>query len=767
MAYVSSPFHSSRHSASTASIASSSSSSASTGLSPSPSAFTASVDWQWLDSINYQDDPRSRSLQQQQQQQQQHMQQMQQPYHLYQQQQQQQPASSPSAPVPLMPLTSASAAFSLSAVAAHTAQQQQQQQKHYAASAYPALQLSSASSSFSSASSSSSSAGLNAAGQSELQRDRQIYSSVIQSIQSANARQFASQPSPASFQQTAQQHSAAASAASGLPAMGLPPPLLSSLSSPSSSSPLSPPSSRKLQRRRKLACSTCRHVKSECSGDRPCRRCIRLNKADTCSDPTTPYPPKKPRSNSTSSSGSGSKVRKDCRPTGAGGAAALATAEIAKVAAAMMEGRATAPVKEEGADVREREREAAGLTGAHMLGLEGEESAEDLEDGGALLLGGDSSPPSSPSPTELCEEDFTYTWLSADMYRQVVPVLATMFTRQPAVVTTKSSTGLLYRLGHMAETMPPSVFRSFLDKAGYVPQHRRGQDEAKMPDGSNNGLSGAAAADGVAMEVGDGGAGGREMSSTSSVSSPGSSSSPSSPGTPTISSVPIASRTNYRSPHAHLPSISLPHRFRFNWSLSPETAFPEEGLVTNFPTIMWYHYPPAAHWVYSDNGLIVPVPAESFVSVGWSPSSPLHGVGAGERTLLPHEIDLSLTEQHCILLCNTAAERLFGYSMRELKLAFIREGKKAFMRLFDGSIQQAHDADMRKYNSQGQTDFFHWVGIRTKFGSVLRVLMNRKFVVDEDGFVIVNRYTFISPPKDALDEDRQHSAHQHSQHQHQ
>ena len=59
---------------------------------------------------------------------------------------------------------------------------------------------------------------------------------------------------------------------------------------------------------------------------------------------------------------------------------------------------------------------------------------------------------------------------------------------------------------------------------------------------------------------------------------------------------------------------------------------------------------------------------------------------------------------------------------------------------------------MRKFNGQGQTEFYHWVRVKTKYGSVVRVLMNRKFVVDEDGFVIVNRYTFISLPKEAADE---------------
>ena len=41
-----------------------------------------------------------------------------------------------------------------------------------------------------------------------------------------------------------------------------------------------------------------------------------------------------------------------------------------------------------------------------------------------------------------------------------------------------------------------------------------------------------------------------------------------------------------------------------------------------------------------------------------------------------------------------------------------------------------------------------------QFGSVLRVLMNRKFVVDEDGFVIVNRYTFIQLPKEDADDKK-------------
>jgi len=168
---------------------------------------------------------------------------------------------------------------------------------------------------------------------------------------------------------------------------------------------------------------------------------------------------------------------------------------------------------------------------------------------------------------------------------------------------------------------------------------------------------------------------------------------------------------------------------------------------------MWYHYPAAAHWVYSDNGLIVPVPTDSVVHpIPFSPDTPILPLASGQTALLPHEIDLSLTDQPCVLFCNTAAERLFGYTARELKFAFIREGKRAFLRLFDSSIHAAHDADMRKFNGQGQTEFYHWVRVKTKYGSVVRVLMNRKFVVDEDGFVIVNRYTFISLPKEAADD---------------
>ena len=168
---------------------------------------------------------------------------------------------------------------------------------------------------------------------------------------------------------------------------------------------------------------------------------------------------------------------------------------------------------------------------------------------------------------------------------------------------------------------------------------------------------------------------------------------------------------------------------------------------------MWYHYPAAAQWVYSDNGLIVPVPTTSVVHpIPFSPDTPLRPLSSDQTALLPHEIDLSLTDQPCVLFCNTAAERLFGYTARELKFAFIREGKRAFLRLFDSSIHAAHDADMRKFNGQGQTEFYHWVRVKTKYGSVVRVLMNRKFVVDEDGFVIVNRYTFISLPKEAVDD---------------
>ena len=144
--------------------------------------------------------------------------------------------------------------------------------------------------------------------------------------------------------------------------------------------------------------------------------------------------------------------------------------------------------------------------------------------------------------------------------------------------------------------------------------------------------------------------------SSSAALSPDTSSDPPSPKT--------VRRTIYCSPHAHLPVISLPHRFRFNWKLSPERAFPEQDWVTNFPTVMWYHYPAAAHWVYSENGLIVPVPTDSMVHpIPFSPDNPPRPLASDQHALMPHEIDLSLTDQPCVLFCNTgcgATVRLYG-----------------------------------------------------------------------------------------------------------
>ena len=605
-------------------------------------------------------------------------------------------------------------------------------------------------------------------------RDRHHYATVIHSIHNnqqarPNGPAF-SQPIPGpSYTFTPVEYGAPPPTSLALAALPLPAQPAAGTASPSPGS-----SKRKLARRRKLACGTCRHVKSECSGERPCRRCIRLNKADTCADPTTPYPPKKPR-----------LVKK-------ADTAAVSGKEKEE------EEKAVVPVKEDGAEALE----GSGLDEKDeaVEGAAVEDEDTDMPAKDDLL-----SPPSSPGSGE--DDDIGHAWLSTEMYKQVVPQLAEMFKRTPATITNKSSTGLLYRLGHMFETMPPVFFKQLLEQIGYVPvvDDRADKSDKKAAVGGDkekgrkeNGHAAAEAGkdgdDRAKAETDEHSSADTEMppatastssSSAASIASTASSSSTSSDmhvavtaedanaahilatsaspaaSTSTLSpdstsdppSPQTVRRTLYRSPHAHLPLISLPHRFRFNWKLSPERPFPEQDWVTNFPTVMWYHCPAAAQWVYSDNGLIVPVPTDSVVHpIPFSPDTPLRPMTSEQTALLPHEIDLSLTDQPCVLFCNTAAERLFGYTARELKLAFIREGKRAFLRLFDSSIHAAHDADMRKFNGQGQTEFYHWVRVKTKYGSVVRVLMNRKFVVDEDGFVIVNRYTFISLPKQAVEE---------------
>ena len=626
-------------------------------------------------------------------------------------------------------------------------------------------------------------------------RDRHHYATVIHSIHSNSSRPGAppfTQPlggAPYGF--TTVDYTAPSASSLALAAVPLQPQPAAAAaaaadggaSATAGSSPAS--NKRKLARRRKLACGTCRHVKSECSGERPCRRCIRLNKADSCADPTTPYPPKKPRVH-----------KKDAA------ASAAADKDDEKGAAA---------VKEESADGAADDREDAG------------EGTADDDDADMPAKDDGLSPPSSPDVAAEAGggDELGHAWLSTEMYRQVLPQLAEMFKRSPATITDKSSTGLFYRLGHMFETMPPPFFKQLIELIGYVPvtpaadekadtgDKKSGAGGEKEKDGSPTAAAAAAAAElskdaerRVKLEAAEQPTDDTEMppapipvattsnssiASTASNMSTSSSSSSSttdmhaavsaedadaahilvttaspaasssngatSPDTSDPPSPSAARRIVYRSPLAHLPLISMPHRFRFNWKLSPERPFAEQEWVTNFPTLMWYHYPAAAQWVYSDNGLIVPVPTENVVHpIPFLPEQPLLPLAQGQTALLPHQVDLSLTDQPCVLFCNTAAERLFGFTARELKLAFIREGKRAFLRLFDSSIHAAHDADMRKFNGQGQTDFYHHVRVRTKYGSSVRVLMNRKFVVDEDGFVIVNRYTFISLPKEGAEE---------------
>ena len=546
----------------------------------------------------------------------------------------------------------------------------------------------------------------------DKERDRHHYATVIQSITPSHARANGYTPLDPTL---------------SIPALPLPPPpsiphhshshpphpLSRPPSSPPSSSPsasssssLSSSSRHKLSRRRKLACSTCRHVKSECSGDRPCRRCVRLNKAESCADPTTPYPPKKPRLSSKHGGGVGGGG------AGGGGAPAAAGGGVSLSADG-----AVAGVRRDGA---ERLKDESGDAKADGSDSSPDSDAEQGQES--------TSPPSSPSPL-LSDEDFRYTWLSESMYRQVIPHMASMFARTPAEVTCKSSTGLLYRMAHMMETMPPSMFKHLMDKVGYTP-HTAAAAAAAAGGGGGGGQAerdkkdGAAAlADGDKDEERSGGAEQHKEAKADGVEAEGSDDpggvddgAAKSPNSPPSFPPP----TEYRSPHSHLPSISFPHRYRFNWSLTPDTAFSEEGLCSSFPTLMWYHYPPSAHWVKSDTGLIVPIPqsSDALSKFPFSHSGSLSTAGAGERKpLLPHEINLSLTDQHCVLLANTAAERLFGYSLRELKVAFIREGKRAFLRLFDSSIQHAHDHDMKLYNGQGQTDFYHFIGVRTKVSS--------------------------------------------------
>ena len=49
-----------------------------------------------------------------------------------------------------------------------------------------------------------------------------------------------------------------------------------------------------------------------------------------------------------------------------------------------------------------------------------------------------------------------------------------------------------------------------------------------------------------------------------------------------------AQRVMWRSAKEYLPYITLPHRFRLNWSRSPENTTVEDPSVINFPTLMWW-----------------------------------------------------------------------------------------------------------------------------------------------------------------------------------
>lgn len=197
----------------------------------------------------------------------------------------------------------------------------------------------------------------------------------------------------------------------------------------------------------------------------------------------------------------------------------------------------------------------------------------------------------------------------------------------------------------------------------------------------------------------------------------------------------------WRSIHTWLPFITLPHRFRLNWSISPDTPMPNTGDCVNFPTLKYWR--PAELYYYRKGKGIMAKEVLTEESTSGSSSSAASSL---LTSLLPSEIDLSLLDLPFRVQVNSAFERLFGYTQTEIKLMFTREGKHAVFRLMDTqTLRQIHGHDLKGV-VEGTTEFVHYILIHTKYGSGMKTLLHHTLEVNQQNQVCKVIYTFIPLP---------------------
>ena len=234
-------------------------------------------------------------------------------------------------------------------------------------------------------------------------------------------------------------------------------------------------------------------------------------------------------------------------------------------------------------------------------------------------------------------------------------------------------------------------------------------------------------------------------------------------------------RVVWRSPNPFLPYMTLPHHFRLNWSVSPETTQPEDTTVINFPTLCWWRAkenrfvrrsdgsvqafetsfhpgthagssqrPPADSPLSStDSTAATPTP-QTPATPSTEPASPSDPTAASSLpSLPPGEIDMSVLDLPCHVEVNSAFERMFGYSQSEIRILFIRHGKQGLARLADAQqFRQCHELSMRDA-CEGQQEFSHVIDVRPKYGGTMKTVMHQKLVVGNEGLVWKKLYMWI------------------------
>jgi hypothetical protein len=259
-----------------------------------------------------------------------------------------------------------------------------------------------------------------------------------------------------------------------------------------------------------------------------------------------------------------------------------------------------------------------------------------------------------------------------------------------------------------------------------------------------------------------------------------------------------------------LPTITYPTRFHFNWSLSPTECMSDSGVMATFATLVIckpsFEYQRGKKCCYcacACNGHIngtshipsnepqqtspITSPSPTLSSISHSPYTPdfpvstssssqsstssaasnsltqpeegMHfqspslnsrsstqSASTASSTSSAQNADLSTFDLHLIVHANAAFERLFGYSQQEIRVMFLREGKRALFRLTkDESWSRAQRNDYSSA-SIGQTEFKHFVVCVNKVLSEFGCLMVRKLSVDENGLFHAASYTFIPLP---------------------